>query len=395
MFPLDLVVLCGGKGSRLRNLTKSTPKPLLKVNKKIFLNYLLNFYKKFDINKIYLLTSYKSKKFKYYDKSFINFININCVNEQNPLGTGGGLLRLKSKLSKRFLVINGDSFLDYDLDNFIKNFNKSKKVAKILLIKNLNYFSNQKLSNLYINKKNEIVNKTNSNFMNAGIYIFKKEVLNFFNKTSKQISLENDVIPLLIKKKKIAGQIQNGDFIDIGTKKNYISASKILKKIFKKKSIILDRDGVCNHDFGYVHKFKNFKFRPGVIKGLRYLNNKSVKIFIATNQSGIGRGYYQVEDFIKLQKKIKSTLAKQRIYIDDVKYCPHHPKFATKQYKKKCKCRKPENKMIKDIISENFLIKKNIIFIGDKISDFYCAKKSGIKFAYPKKNFFNQVKELF
>ena len=132
-----------------------------------------------------------------------------------------------------------------------------------------------------------------------------------------------------------------------------------------------------------------------MIEGLKYLNNKSVKIFVATNQSGIGRGYYKIKDFVKLHKEIKNKLANQRIYIDDVKYCPHHPKFAIKKFKKICLCRKPGNKMIKDIIDENSLNKKNIIMIGDKISDFNCAKKSGIKFFYSEKNFFNQVKKLF
>ena len=64
----------------------------------------------------------------------------------------------------------------------------------------------------------------------------------------------------------------------------------------KKKAVFLDRDGTINYDYKYVHKFKNFKFRKNVIKGLKYLYNKKYLIFIITNQAGIAKGKFKVSD---------------------------------------------------------------------------------------------------
>ena len=118
-----------------------------------------------------------------------------------------------------------------------------------------------------------------------------------------------------------------GFFIDIGIKKNLNIAKQSLPLIFNTKSIILDRDGVINKDLGYVYKFQNFLLNRGVIKSMKYLNKKNIKIFIATNQSGIARGYYTVNDFHLLHKKFKNFLFSRKIYINDVYYCPHHPLY--------------------------------------------------------------------
>ncbi|RPG53585.1 MAG: hypothetical protein CBE48_001060 [Flavobacteriales bacterium TMED288] len=94
----DLVILCGGKGTRLKSLTKNTPKPLLKINKIPFLDYLLNFYQRYYFKKIYLLAGYKAKeiKKKYQNKKF-NLIDVEVVVEKKLMGTGGSLLQLKKK----------------------------------------------------------------------------------------------------------------------------------------------------------------------------------------------------------------------------------------------------------------------------------------------------------
>ncbi len=391
---LDLVILCGGRGTRLGKLTTKTPKPLLKIKNIKFIEYLINFYKKFDIDQVFLLTGYKNSHFKTYNNTNVNFIKINCITEKKPLGTGGAVLNLKSKLKKNFLLINGDSFFNYNFPKFTENFNNTNDICKMLLVNNKNYLSNKKLSRLYINKKGEIFYKKTSNFMNAGIYLIKPKIFKFFNKKGN-CSLEDDILPNLIKNKKVVGEIQNGYFVDIGTEENLKFAKKTLLKYSEKSAVILDRDGVINYDYGYVHKWRDLKFRPGVIKALKYLCQKSIKIFIATNQSGIGRGLYSKKTFFEFHKKIKTFLSKKKIFIDDVVYCPHHPKFGNGKYKKNCNCRKPKNGMIKKIINENYLNKKKITMIGDKQSDRDCAKKSNLKFYFAAKNLYKQIKKIY
>ena len=72
----------------------------------------------------------------------------------------------------------------------------------------------------------------------------------------------------------------------------------------RKPAVFLDRDGVINHDLGYIHDFKNFKVKIGVIKGLRFLSKKKYLIFIVTNQSGIAKGFFTEQNYKNLTKKI-------------------------------------------------------------------------------------------
>ena len=101
--------------------------------------------------------------------------------------------------------------------------------------------------------------------------------------------------------------------IDIGTPKNYILAKKLIPKHFYRPALFLDRDGVVNYDNGYTYKIKNFKFKKKVFKVIKKFQKKHY-IFIVTNQSGIARGYYNVEDFYKLQNYIKNYLYKKKLF---------------------------------------------------------------------------------
>ena len=163
----------------------------------------------------------------------------------------------------------------------------------------------------------------------------------------------------------------------------------------KKPAAFLDRDGVINYDYGYVYKFKEFKLRPGVIKGLRLLTKNNYRIFIVTNQSGIARGFFKVKDVEFLHKLITKKFKKKKIIVDEIKYSPYHIKGTIKKYKKNSETRKPGNLMVKQLLRKwNTDLKKSFM-IGDKNSDKICAKKSKLYFQFPKRNFFFQIRNIF
>jgi len=120
--------------------------------------------------------------------------------------------------------------------------------------------------------------------------------------------------------------------------------------LFSRPAAFLDRDGTINYDNGYTYKFSDFKFRPHVLKGLKYLTKKKYLIFIVTNQAGIAKGKFKLSDLLKLHKKLKNYLVKKKIFISDIQFCPYHPKAVIKLYKKKSGYRKPGNLMIKKIL---------------------------------------------
>ena len=386
---IDVVILCGGIGSRIKNYSKGVPKSLIEINKKNILTYLLNEIKKYNFNKIFLLTGYKSKAFYKYNKSSYNFIPLECVKENKPMGTGGALYNLKYKKINNFILLNGDTILPINFKHLIKGI--KNKIGAMTLVKNRNYKNNSKLTNL--NLENGIVKiDSKKKFMNGGIYFFNKNILKYIS--NKRHSLENDLLKELIIKKKINGIATNQFFLDIGTPKNLKAAPKLLEKTFKGPAAFLDRDGVINFDYGYVSSFKNFKLRPGVIKGLKLLCKKNYKVFIVTNQAGIAKNFFKEKDFIKLHLKIKNFFLKKNIIINDVLYCPYHIKGVIKKYKKKSIYRKPNNGMIKKLFNNYDIIKPKSFMIGDKTSDEKCALKSRLYFEYAHKNFYPQIKKI-
>ncbi|OCL83700.1 D-glycero-beta-D-manno-heptose 1,7-bisphosphate 7-phosphatase [Arcobacter porcinus] len=139
----------------------------------------------------------------------------------------------------------------------------------------------------------------------------------------------------------------------------------------QKKVIFLDRDGVINKDFGYVSKIENFNFCEGVFEACKEFLNLDFEIVIVTNQSGIGRGYYTIEDFKTLTNHMLNEFKKMDINILKVYFCPHNPD-------EDCSCRKPKNGMILEALNDFEIDLNNSWLIGDKLSDIECAKNANI-----------------
>jgi len=389
---LDLVILAGGLGSRLAEITKNIPKSMLKFKKYTFIDYLLMQYSKYSFKRVFIIAGYKGDKiYNKYDKKKINLTEIRVLKESEPRGTGQALLLIKKKISKKFILINGDSIFDIDIQKFL-DFCKNKDTGCIALSKKNSYKKNKILNNISINRGKVIFSK-NSKFMNGGIYFLSKKIFRYFPK-KKEISFENDVLKKLIIKNKISGIIFKSFFLDIGTRENYIKAKKVIPENFLKPAVFLDRDGVINHDFGYVNKYKDFKFRKNVLEGLRFLVKKNYYIFIVTNQSGIGKAIFPEKNFLFLHKKLNKILAKQGIFFNDIKYSPFHPNSKIKKYKKNSIMRKPGNGMIKELFKLWNIKKKGSFVIGDKVSDCLMAKKSKLYFEYAKLDFNKQIKKI-
>jgi len=140
----------------------------------------------------------------------------------------------------------------------------------------------------------------------------------------------------------------------------------------KNKAVFLDRDGVINEDKGYLYRIEDFEFIPEVFDSLLKLQKLNYKLIIITNQSGIGRGYYTLEDFNKLNDYMLRVLGDRGIKIDKVYFCPHSPN-------ENCECRKPKTKFIYSAVKEFDLDLSKCWIIGDKPSDIEMGKNCGCK----------------
>ncbi len=144
------------------------------------------------------------------------------------------------------------------------------------------------------------------------------------------------------------------------------------------KAAFLDRDGVINIDHAYVHSPEEFQFIPGVFEACRKLQAMGYLLIIATNQSGIGRGYYTEKDFAELCDWMKAQFEHEGITISDIFYCPHHPEKAQGAYRCECGCRKPKPGMLLAAQKKWNIDMQSSLMVGDNAADMQAALASQV-----------------
>jgi len=378
----NVLILCGGIGNRIKKITKKIPKPLIKVNKKPFLYYILKNLERYNYKKIYLLTYYKNNQFKRFLIKYKNKLhqNIRIIHENKKLDTGGSILNAIKKIKNKqdFLILNGDTYHNFNFNFFNKKFYDLKKKIFLILVRNDK--QSYKLNSLYI-KKNTVFYSRNKKFINSGCYFVKN---NFFKKYKiKKISFEEEILKKLITKKKVGGIISNDSYLDMGSYRNLNKLESFIKNNFFKKVLFIDRDNTLIKDYGYTYKINNLKLINSTLKLINKKYKNYIKIII-TNQSGIGRGYYNLQQFKQFMMKLINELNKKELFINAIYFCPHHVR-GKNLYKKYCNYRKPNTASFLESLKKFNLRKKESIFLGNGKEDFDAANKLKIKF-YLKKN---------
>lgn len=135
------------------------------------------------------------------------------------------------------------------------------------------------------------------------------------------------------------------------------------------KAVFLDRDGTINVEKHYLYRQEDFEFLPKALDGLRLLQEAGFLLIVVTNQSGIGRGYYQEADFRKLTDWMMETLESQNIKISRVYYCPHLPDAEDIRYRKVCSCRKPALGMFWQAVNDFDIDLCASYVVGDRMRD--------------------------
>jgi len=388
------VILVGGKGSRLGELTKYFPKPMLEINEQPFLIYLIDTIERFGFKEIILLASHANKVLIDYFKDLeYKECKIKIIIEEAPLGTGGAIVNAYDYLDDTFFCINGDSVIEGNWLS-LKPILKKNYDAVIALteVNNSSRYGSIEISGDRIIEFNEKNKHSDSGLINGGIYILRKKI--FKNYKNKFISLEKDIFPNLLLNNQLGGKKVIGYFIDIGTPE---SLSKAKKRIWSKnkKAVIFDRDGTLSEDInGYTYKVSDLVWKPGAKDLIKNLNDNNFYVFVVTNQSGIARGYYNESDVTLLHDYINDELKKLEAHIDEFFISPYHPDN-TKEYLHLSHLRKPGIGMLELAESKWAIDRSKSFLIGDKNSDIECAKNFLIRgHLFKKGNLLKFIKSL-
>lgn len=376
------VILAGGQGTRLRPLTFTTPKPMVLIDGKPFLEYLIRLLKKNKIQKILILTGYLHEQIENYFGDGKKFgLSILYSKTSIKDDTGTRIKKAKRMLDDQFLLLYGDNYWPLRLKQLEKFYRKMKTDALVTVYSNIdNYTKN----NTYVNLDGfvEIYDKTRQNKhvngVDIGFFILRKEIVNLLPKYN--CSFEREVLPKLIKDKQLAGYVTYHKYYGLSN----LDRISTIEDFFKpKKVVFLDRDGVINKKPAkaqYIINPEEFIFLPRVKKALKLLKSKGYKIFIVTNQPGIARKMLTESQLKKIHDLLIKSLRECNVEIEDILICKHG-------WDENCFCRKPNPGMFFQAAQKYNIDLYKSCCIGDDERDIISGKKAGCKtFLVNKKN---------
>lgn len=227
----EAIILAGGLGTRLQNLVKDIPKPMADINGKPFLKYLLDYLSDYKIQRVILSVGYKYEVIEnYFGKKYKNIELVYAI-EEEPLGTGGGIMNACKYLNDNlFYLINGDTFFDVNLDELTR-FHNNLKADFTLAIKPMLQFDRYGTVEV---SKNRIVRFNekkymDNGFINGGIYLLNLKILRSLE-FPQRFSFEKEFLENYLSEYYFSAYVTDKYFIDIGIPEDYLIAQLKLKE---------------------------------------------------------------------------------------------------------------------------------------------------------------------
>ncbi len=386
---IKTVIMAGGKGTRLYPLVQDIPKPMILIQNKPLIHYIINNSRKWGFSQFLLKLCYMPEKItSYFRKNSYFGGKMDYFVETEPLGTAGGLKFLEKEENPVF-ILYGDVMLNVNLKKMLKYHLSIGADATLLIHKSKHPEDSDVVILGEDYKIQKIIHKPGSkdygDITNAALYIFNPICFSFISEGKSDFG--KDIIPDLINKgMKVYGYYTEEYMKDVGTVERIKEVEEDIingKVINSVEAVFLDRDGVINEEVNCLHKVDDFKLIPNVPSAINALNTINIPVIVITNQPVVARNLCSEDYLHKIHTHMISELERNGAYIDDIFYCPHHPEKhhadGNPIYRIDCECRKPKIGMLLEAQKRYGLDLSKCFMIGDTTTDIMTGKNAGCK----------------
>lgn len=400
---MTIVIMAGGKGTRVASVNSMLPKPMFPLFRKPVLEYGLEVIKAQGFRDVIIIVGYlKESVIGYFGNGKKWGMNIRYIEEDSPLGTAGALYFLKNEVKDTILLLNGDIIFDIDIHRMHEWHKRHGKTATLFTHPNNHPYDSGIIVADDVGCVKEWMHKESprkwyQNRVNAGIHMLSPDIFDekygLFHEL-KKMDLDRDVLKPLISFGELYAYYSPEYVKDMGTPERLkevekdIERGKVRSRNLGKKqrAVFLDRDGTINRYVGFLRNEEQLELLPGVASAIRTLNQLGYLVIVVTNQPVIARGETTVEELREIHNKMETLLGQEGAYVDAIYYCPHHPdqgyENEIKELKIICECRKPKPGMLLQAAMD-FNIDLSLSWMaGDGERDIQAGKSAGCHTVY-------------
>lgn len=392
---MKVVIMAGGKGTRISSVASDIPKPMIRIADKPVLEHEIECLKAQGFFDIIITVSHLGEQIMQYFGDGSKFgVNIEYYFEKEPLGNAGALYEIKDKLTEDFLLLNADSLFNIDFNRFVEYHKSKGGLATLFTHPNSHPYDSGLIfvdSNCCVTKwlnKEDDRPKWYKNRVNAGLHILSPKLLQK-RPDKPKVDLDRQILKPLAGSGKMFAYDSPEYVKDMGTPDRYYRVCDDFEKGIiqaknlhnKQRAIFLDRDGTINKYVGFLRNIDDFELIDGAADAIKKINDSGYLAIVITNQPVIARGEVSLEELDEIHRKMETLLGQKGAYLDGIYYCPHHPDkgFTGEriEYKIDCDCRKPKPGLIFKAAKDFNIDLASSYMIGDGESDVLCGKNAG------------------